>query len=115
MRRDSTFPKNDHRNYNINGEAFDVGETFSGVKFEKGLEAVEKLKELLPKNYSLADLALKWILMHDAVSVIIPGAKNSDQALSNISASSLPDISNLMKQIENIYATYLKDDIHPRW
>ena len=53
--------------------------------------------------------------MHDAVSVIIPGAKNSDQALSNISASSLPDISNLMKQIENIYATYLKDDIHPRW
>ena len=115
MNSNSTFPENDHRNYNINGDAFDVGETFSGVDFNTALKVVEELKSITPEGFSLSQLALKWILMHDAVSVIIPGAKNSDQALSNISASSLPDISNLMKQIENIYATYLKDDIHPRW
>ena len=68
MSSESKFPKNDHRNYNIKGEAFDVGETFSGVDFEKGLEAVQRLKALTPENYSLADLALKWILMHDEVS-----------------------------------------------
>ena len=115
MNSNSTFPENDHRNYNINGDAFDVGETFSGVDFNTALKVVDELKSITPEGYTLSQLALKWILMHDAVSVIIPGAKNSDQALSNISASSLPDISNLMKQIENIYATYLKDDIHPRW
>ena len=89
MSQGSTFPQNDHRNYNINGDAFDVGETFSGVNFEKGLEAVEKLKDLLPDNYSLADLALKWILMHDEVSVVIPGAKNKSQALMNLKSSDL--------------------------
>ena len=115
MNSNSTFPENDHRNYNINGDAFDVGETFSGVDFNTALKVVDELKSITPEGFTLSQLALKWILMHDAVSVIIPGAKNSDQALSNISASSLPDISNLMKQIENIYATYLKDDIHPRW
>ena len=76
MNKDSIFPKNDHRNYNINGDAFDVGETFSGVNFEKGLEAVEKLKDILPTGFSLTDLALKWILMHKEVTVVIPGAKN---------------------------------------
>ena len=59
------FPENDHRNYNINGEAFDVGDTFSGVDFNKGLFAVNKLSEIVPKNFSLSQLALKWILMHD--------------------------------------------------
>ena len=72
--RGSIFPINDHRNYNINGDAFDVGETFSGVNYTKGLEAVEKLKELVPVNFTLADIALKWILMHKAVTVVIPGA-----------------------------------------
>nr|MBT6353499.1 aldo/keto reductase [Pelagibacteraceae bacterium] len=115
MRRDSTFPKNDHRNYNINGEAFDVGETFSGVKFEKGLEAVEKLKELLPKNYSLADLALKWILMHDEISVVIPGAKNKAQAEMNLKASELEDISSLLPDINSIYDELIKPDVHDRW
>ena len=115
MNSNSTFPENDHRNYNINGDAFDVGETFSGVDFNTALKVVDELKSITPEGFTLSQLALKWILMHDAVSVIIPGAKNSDQALNNISASSFPDISNIMKQIENIYATYLKDDIHPRW
>ena len=115
MNTNSSFPENDHRNYNIKGDAFDVGETFSGVDFGKALEVVEELKSLTPEGFSLSQLALKWILMHDEVSVVIPGAKNSDQALKNISASALPDIPNLMEKIENIYNTHLKNDIHPRW
>jgi len=115
MNTDSSFPENDHRNYNIKGDAFDVGETFSGVDFSKALEVVEELKSLTPDGFSLSQLALKWILMHDEVSVVIPGAKNSDQALKNISASALPDIPNLMEKIETIYNTHLKNDIHPRW
>ena len=115
MNTDSSFPENDHRNYNIKGDAFDVGETFSGVDFNKALKVVEELKLITPEGFSLSQLALKWILMHEAVSVIIPGAKNSDQVLKNISASSLPDIHNLMQKIEDIYNKYLKADIHPRW
>ena len=115
MNTNSSFPENDHRNYNIKGDAFDVGETFSGVDFNKALTVVEELKLLIPEGFSLSQLALKWILMHDEVSVVIPGAKNSDQALKNISASSLPDIQNLMEKIENIYNIHLKNDIHPRW
>ena len=115
MNTNSSFPENDHRNYNIKGDAFDVGETFSGVDFNKALTVVEELKSLTPEGFSLSQLALKWILMHDEVSVVIPGAKNSDQALKNISASTLPDIQNLMEKIENIYNTHLKNDIHPRW
>ena len=115
MNTDSSFPENDHRNYNIKGDAFDVGETFSGVDFSKALEVVEELKSLTPDGFSLSQLALKWILMHDEVSVVIPGAKNSDQALKNISASALPDIPNLMEKIETIYNTHLKNYIHPHW
>ena len=115
MNIDSSFPENDHRNYNIKGDAFDVGETFSGVDFNKALKVVEELKSITPEGFSLSQLALKWILMHEAVSVIIPGAKNSDQVLKNISASSLPDIHDLMQKIEDIYNTHLKTDIHPHW
>ena len=115
MNSNSSFPENDHRNYNIKGDAFDVGETFSGVDFTKALKVVEELKSIIPEGFSLSQLALKWILMHDAVSVVIPGAKNSDQVLSNTSASSLPNIDDLMKKIEDIYTTHLKDDIHPNW
>ena len=115
MNQGSKFPQNDHRNYNINGDAFDVGETFSGVNFEKGLEAVEKLKGLIPDNYSLADLALKWILMHDEVSVVIPGAKNESQALMNLKASDLDEISSLLPWINSIYDELIKPDVHNRW
>ncbi len=115
MNSNSTFPENDHRNYNIKGDAFDVGETFSGVNFNKALDIVEELKSIIPDGFTLSQLALKWILMHKEVSVVIPGAKNSDQVLNNISASSLPYIENLMQDIEDIYNTYLKTDIHSRW
>ena len=115
MHSNSTFPDNDHRNYNINGNAFDIGETFSGVDFNKALNVVEEVKSIMPEEFSLSQLALKWILMHDEVSVVIPGAKNSDQVLNNISASFLPNIEDLMQNIEDIYNKHLKKDIHPRW
>jgi len=115
MNKDSSFPQNDHRNYNINGDAFDVGETFSGVNYTKGLEAVEKLKELIPSDFTLTDLALKWILMHQEVSVVIPGAKNKLQASNNVKASDLNDIDSLMSKINSIYDEMIKEDIHHRW
>jgi aryl-alcohol dehydrogenase-like predicted oxidoreductase len=116
MNKDSSFPQNDHRNYNINGDAFDVGETFSGVNYEKGLMAVEKLKELIPSGFTLTDLALKWILMHEEVSVVIPGAKNREQATNNVKASDLNDIdASLISKINSIYDDIIKEDIHPRW
>jgi len=115
MNQESTFPQNDHRNYNINGDAFDVGETFSGVNFEKGLKVVEKLKDLLPDNFSLTDLALKWILMHDEVSVVIPGAKNKSQVLMNVHASDLEDIPSLLPIINSIYERSIKSDVYNRW
>jgi len=116
MNKNSSFPQNDHRNYNINGDAFDVGETFSGVNYEKGLMAVEKLKELIPSGFTLTDLALKWILMHEEVSVVIPGAKNREQATNNVKASDLNDIdASLLSKINSIYDDIIKEDIHPRW
>ena len=115
MNQESTFPQNDHRNYNINGDAFDVGETFSGVNFEKGLKVVEKLKDLLPDNFSLTDLALKWILMHDEVSVVIPGATNKSQVQMNTHAADLEDISSLLPKINSIYDELIKPEVHNRW
>ncbi len=115
MNVNSSFPKNDHRNYNIKGEAFDVGETFSGVDFQKGLDAVEELKKVLPNNYSLTDLSLKWILSHNEVTVVIPGAKNKSQAELNTKATYLDNIDNLEDEIVNIYNKYFKNDIHHKW
>jgi len=115
MNKSSTFPKNDHRNFNINGDAFDVGETFSGVRFDKGLEAVEKLKELLPNNFSLTDLALKWILMHKEISVVIPGAKNKEQVQNNVLASDKEEISKIITNINTIYEGLIKSDVKDRW
>ncbi len=115
INQETKFPENDHRNYNINGKAFDIGDTFSGVNFEKGLKAVEKLKTLLPDNFSLSELALKWILMHDEVSVVIPGAKNKSQVQMNVQASDLEDISSLLPIINSIYNELIKPDVHNRW
>ena len=115
MSKNTFFPSNDHRNYNIKGDFFDIGETFSGVNFDKGLNAVEELKGLIPNNFSLSDLALKWILMHQEVTVVIPGAKNKIQSSMNANAVGLDDITSLMPLIRNIYDKYLKDDIHHRW
>ena len=113
--QETKFPEDDHRNYNINGTAFDVGDTFSGVDFENGLKAVERLKDLLPEDFSLADLALKWILMHDEVSVVIPGAKDKSEVQMNSEASDLKDISYLLPKINSIYDELIKPDVHNRW
>ena len=113
--KDSSFAPDDHRNYNINGDAFDVGETFSGVNFNKALDAVKDLKNILPTEITLSQLSLRWILMHDAVSVVIPGAKNKDHVNLNTSSSNINEISSLMEKISNIYTEYFFDDVHHRW
>ena len=115
MNKNTKFPENDHRNYNINGSAFDIGDTFSGVNFNKGLEAVDKIKKLIPKNISLSELALKWILSHDAVSVVIPGAVNKSQVEINANSSAIDDISNIIPKINSIYNELIKPDIHDKW
>jgi aryl-alcohol dehydrogenase-like predicted oxidoreductase len=116
MKKDTTFPEDDHRNFNREGKAFDVGETFAGVEFEKGLAAVEEIKGVLPKGMTLAQMALKWILMHEEVSVVIPGAKRPSQVEDNAQASDLPPLSDsVMNKVEDIYNQYIKPDVHQRW
>ena len=100
------FAENDHRNYNIKGEAFDIGDTFSGIDFSKGLKAVDELKKILPKDYSMSQLALKLILMHAAVTVVIPGAINSIQVENNCSVSNLGSIETEMSKIREIWWIY---------
>lgn len=116
MSRDTTFPPDDHRNYNRQGQAFDRGETFAGVDFEKGLQAVEELKALKPEGFTMAQFALKWILMFSEVSTVIPGAKNPAQARDNAQASILPPLTEeVMEKVEEIYRKYIKSDVHQRW
>jgi aryl-alcohol dehydrogenase-like predicted oxidoreductase len=116
MTRDTSFEKDDHRNYNREGEAFDKGETFAGVDYEKGLQAVEELKHIKPKDFTMAQFALKWILMHDAVSCTIPGAKRSSQVEDNCRASDLPDLSKQeLDGVRKIYEKYVKADVHHCW
>lgn len=113
---DSRFDASDHRNYNRNGEAFDVGETFSGVPYDLGLAVVEEIRPLVPAGTSMAQLALRWILMHEAVSVVIPGAKNVQQALDNIAAADLPPIpDDAMARLAVIYEQRIKPLVHQRW
>ena len=92
FRPETAFEASDHRQYNRNGEAFDVGETFSGVDYAKGLAAVERVRPLVGGSASMAQLALRWILMFEAVTVAIPGAKNVEQARANAAAATLPPL-----------------------
>ena len=109
------FPENDHRNYNINGDAFDVGDTFSGVKLNTGLKALKEINRILPAGFNLTQLALKWILMHESVTTVIPGAVNHKQVLDNSNVSNLDDIKELIPKINSIYNKYIKKDVHHRW
>lgn len=116
MTQASTFAPDDHRNFNRHGEAFNVGETFSGVDFETGLKAVEELKTLVPEGYSMAQLALRWILMHPAVSAVIPGAKTPQQARDNALASEMPDLSPaVMQKVREVYDRYIRESVHSHW
>src|SRR5450432_2636432 len=113
---ESKFAKDDHRAFNRHGEAFDRGETFSGVDFETGLRAVEELKLLAPKNATMAQLALRWILEFPAVTCAIPGAKRPAQVAENIVASDLPPLSAAtMKKIQAIYDLEIRPLVHHYW
>jgi aryl-alcohol dehydrogenase-like predicted oxidoreductase len=108
----TVFNPDDHRAFNRHGEAFDKGETFAGVDFLMGLNAVEEIKKLFPANSTLASMALKWILMFPEVSCIIPGASRPEQILSNLKASELPDLSkDQMEGIKQIYEQYILPDV----
>lgn len=114
--RDSKFEKDDHRNFNRHGEAFDRGETFSGVDYETGLRVVEELKPLVPKNATLAQLALRWILEFPAVTCAIPGAKRPAQVVENLAASGLKPLSQaVMKKVAGLYEKEIKPLIHHYW
>lgn len=112
----SKFAADDHRNFNRHGEAFDVGETFSGVPYEIGLKAVEELKPLVPGGATLAQLALRWILMFDGVSTIIPGGRNPRQVEDNCGASALPALTeDQMLTVRSIYDRHIRPHVHQRW
>lgn len=116
MSLDTQFDPNDHRSFNRHGEAFDKGETFSGVPYEKGLQAVEALKAIRPGDMTLAQFALAWILNHDAISCVIPGGKTPAQVTQNTAAAKFHPLSDdLMAQVKNIYDTYIKEDVHQLW
>ncbi len=116
MTHSTTFDADDHRNYNREGEAFDRGETFAGVDYERGLDAVDELRVLVPEGWSMAQLALRWILSFDAVSTVIPGAKNPAQAAANAAAAELPPIGDeAMQRIGEIYDRYFVPQVHHRW
>ena len=112
----SKFAADDHRNFNRHGEAFDVGETFAGVPYEIGLEAVAQLKPLVPGGATLAQLALRWILMFDGVSTIIPGGKSPRQIEDNSAASALPALTEeQMRAVLSVYDRYIRPHVHQRW
>ncbi|MBA2618809.1 MAG: aldo/keto reductase [Rubrobacter sp.] len=116
MGADRQFDEGDHRSFNRNGEAFDRGETFSGVDFETGLRAAENLKELVPERHTLAQLALRWILMHPAVSCAIPGGKNPAQVEDNVAAAALPPLSEeAMRRAEEVYDDSIRPEVHHLW
>jgi aryl-alcohol dehydrogenase-like predicted oxidoreductase len=113
--RDTSFGKEDHRNFNRNGEAFDKGETFSGIDYEKGLDAVEELKQLFP-NSDLSSIALKWILAFDEISCVIPGASKPGQIANNLKALEIDQLSDeQFKAIQKVYENFIKPDVHLRW
>ena len=114
--KDSRFEDDDHRKFNRNGEDFDKGETFSGVDYNLSLKAVDELKTVCPEVMTLTQFALKWILMFDAVTCAIPGAKRESQAAENISSSGLPALSQkTMDDVKSIYNRYIKENVHHLW
>ena len=114
--RDSRFAADDHRAFNRHGEAFDMGETFSGVDYETALEAVEEIRRVMPQGSSMAQFALRWILMFEAVTCAIPGAKKPEQVSDNCQASDLPALSpETMAAVEALYAKEIAPLVHQRW
>jgi len=116
MSADRVFTEDDHRNFNREGQAFDRGETFSGVDFETGLGAAEELKTLVPEGHTLSQFALRWILMHPAVSCAIPGGKNPAQVENNVAAADMPPLSEeTMQRAQEIYDSRVRTEVHHQW
>lgn len=116
MGKQTQFESDDHRKFNRQGEAFDKGETFSGVDYDLSLQAVDELRPLVPEGWTMAQFALRWILMHEAVSCVIPGAKRPSQAADNVAAADFPAISeNTFAEINQIYNRLIKDQVHHLW
>jgi len=116
MSSSSSFAKDDHRNFNRHGESFDRGETFSGVDYETGLSAVEELRSLLPAGVTMAQFALRWILMFEAVTCAIPGAKRPSQVAENVAAADLAPLSDeTMRRVHDLYERSIKPLVHQYW
>jgi aryl-alcohol dehydrogenase-like predicted oxidoreductase len=116
MKPETTFPDDDHRKFNIEGAAFDRGETFSGVEYRTGLQAVEELRELVPDCISMTQFALRWILMFDGVTCAIPGAKRPAQVAENAAAADLPALrEHVMERTSAIYDRLIRPQVHIRW
>ncbi len=116
FRQDSTFSADDHRNFNRHGEAFDMGETFSGVDYNLGLAAVEQMRTLVPDGVSMSQFALRWILMFDAVTCAIPGGKRADQVADNCRASDLPPLTReAMTEVQRLYDKKIRQLVADRW
>ncbi|WP_327590334.1 aldo/keto reductase [Nonomuraea sp. NBC_00507] len=112
----TTFAPDDHRTYNRRGESFDVGETFSGVDFSTGLEAVRRLAPLVPEGVTMAQFALRWILDQEGVSVVIPGARNPAQATANAAAASVPPLpAETLDAVQAVYDELIRPQVHDRW
>ncbi len=116
LKKNTQFESEDHRAFNRHGESFDRGETFSGVDYETGLQAVEELRALVPEGMTMTQFALRWILMFDAVSCVIPGAKNAKQAEENIRAGEFPPLSEeVMSAVEQLYDRRIREAVHQYW
>lgn len=116
MTRETTFPDSDHRSYNREGAAFDRGETFSGIDYETQLQAVEELRPLVPEGWTMAQMALRWILMNEAVSTTVPGAKRPSQVEDNAAAADLPPLDEAtMRAIDDLYRRGIRDLVHHLW
>ena len=116
LNRDSKFAADDHRNFNRHGESFDMGETFSGVDYNTGLEAVEEMRALVPNGVSMTQFALRWILMFDAVTCAIPGGKTPQQVADNCAASDLPPLTDeAMAGMKRIYDEKIRAAVQDRW
>jgi aryl-alcohol dehydrogenase-like predicted oxidoreductase len=116
LTRETQFDPGDHRAFNREGAAFDRGETFGGVDYERGLEAVEELKKLLPTDYSLAQYALRWILMFDQVGTVIPGASRVEQVKDNLAAATIPPLrEETMAAVRDVYERFIAPQVHQRW
>ncbi|GAB2616038.1 oxidoreductase [Paractinoplanes abujensis] len=112
----TTFSSDDHRNYNRHGEAFDVGETFSGVDFATGLEAVRRLRPLVPEGLTMAQFALRWVLDQAGLTVVIPGARNPEQARGNAAVAGLAPLSDEAKAgVREIYDELIRPQVHDKW